>query len=43
MGFESTYLDGCDLSVWCLSPLGYAGLMNNELELLLLNMPLSLA
>ena len=40
MGFESTHLDGCDLLVWCLSQLGYAGLMDNELELLLLNMPL---
>ena len=35
MGFESTHLDGCDLLVWCLSPLGYAGLTNDELELLL--------
>ena len=35
MGFKSTHLDGCDLLVWCLSPLGYAGLTNNELELLL--------
>ena len=43
VGFESTHLDDCDLLVWCLSPLGYAGLMNNELELLLLNMPLSFA
>ena len=43
VGFESTHLDGYDLLVWCLSPLGYAGLMNNELELLLLNMPLSFA
>ena len=29
--------------VWCLSPLGYASLTNNELELVLLNMPLSFA
>ena len=33
--FESTHLDGSDLLVWCLSPLGYAVLTNNELELLL--------
>ena len=43
VGFESTHLDGCDLLVWCLSPLGYAGLTNNELELLMLNMSLSFA
>ena len=35
MGFESMHLDGYDLRVWCLSLLGYAGLTNNELELLL--------
>ena len=43
MGFESTHLDGCDLLVWGFILLGYAGLTNNELELLLLSMPLSFA
>ena len=35
VGFEPKHLDGCDLLVCCLSPLGYAGLTNEELELLL--------